>query len=77
MAKTGELSIIETAAGAGTIVVQAGAVLITMNPASVAVVAGAVAVVAIGSGIAYAISTRGKSVKFKVGDVFDVEAEFH
>lgn len=69
-------SAVEVAAGASAVVAQAGAVLVTINPATVAVVAGAVVLVAIGGGIAYAISTRGKSVKFKVGDLFDVEAEF-
>ena len=77
MAKAVELSIIETAAGAGALIVQAGTVLVTINPAALAVVAGSAVVLVIGGTIAYKIGTSGKSVKFKVGDVFDMEAEFH
>ena len=77
MAENNQSSAVEVAAGAGAIVVQAGAVLITMNPAAFAVVASSLAIVTISGIIAYKIGTRGKSVKLKVGDMFDVEAEFH
>jgi hypothetical protein len=77
MAKKGEVLTAEAAAGAGAVIVQAGAVLVTINPATVVAVAGAVVVIGIGGAIAYAIGTRGKSVKFKVDGVVDVEAKFH
>lgn len=61
----------------GETAVKVVAALATVNPVAAVAVAGAGAVVFIGCAIACKIVTRCKSVKFNVGDVFNMEAEFH
>ena len=50
---------------------------VAINPPLALAIATGGAILMLGSSLAYKLATRGKNVKFSIGDVMFVEAEFY